>query len=217
MHSAKRYERLLKAHGAPASGRANAQPQGGLATPNSSSKRPSKKRKAPATANSDDDEDVKPNVAEAKAKTEDAEDDGVQVKTETKPDVKVKQEQPIALSDGSYMINAIPGVSSSGERGGGDGNGDDDLCLLCTTEQTNGYEPVVQNGGPPGSANHPIAGFHSFDYAANMNFHPQTMITRSEGPEPNHFSNSAWLPRPEPHQFYWGMVQHWSSENGHQA
>ena len=137
-----------------------------------------------------------------------------EVKDEFKDEFKPKKEKTESLDNGSSIPHTIPEAPQDGENGGGD----NDLCLLCTTEQPNGYVPVVNSAGASQPANYPIAEIHSFDYATNMNFHPQTMIaTTSEGLELNDFAGSAWLPHPESQHFYWGMVPHETSENGHQA
>lgn len=214
--SAKRYERLLKAHGVPTGGgnRANtpaagsAGPAGALKAGPKRGAAAAKKRKTAPSPDTDDEEDVKLNLnSEAEKDTKKG------VKKAAKKVTKTKKEKAEVAGDddGSSILNTIPEAPQVGE-----GGGDDDLCLLCTAEQANGYVPAaVDNGGASQPAN-PIAGIHSFDYAANMNFHPQTMIPASDGPKLN-YTGSPWLPHAESQHFYWNMVQHETSENGHQA
>ncbi|KAK1772504.1 hypothetical protein QBC33DRAFT_510361 [Phialemonium atrogriseum] len=211
--AAKRYERLLKAHGvAPGGGnRANtAGPKSAGTSP--APKRAAAKKRKMASADSDDDEDVKPEDLSFKIETEAKKPAKATAKTTAKKESKAKKEkiEVEVYHDGSSILNTIPEAPPQvGESGG-----EDDPCLLCTTEQANGYASAFDNGGASKLSNS-IAGIHSFDYAANMNFHPQTMMTASEDHKPD-FTGSAWLPTPEPHHFYWGMVHHESSDNGHQ-
>ncbi|KAI1139712.1 hypothetical protein F5Y05DRAFT_411898 [Hypoxylon sp. FL0543] len=200
--AAKRYERLMKAHGISASGGVKKEKE-----PKDSKdgiKRPSKKRKLAAVDEEAGDVD-EPIKAEVKG----------EVKTEDSIAVKAEQENA-----GGGATAAVPTVASTNEatpmaatvqpsispstNAQNDEDDDEVLVISATEKRDDGYGSVYSNGGHHHSHTHShshspapmIPGIHSFDYAANIGFPPQMSTpTRIASPNtlPFGFPPNAWM------------------------
>ncbi|KAF3070555.1 hypothetical protein GL218_00708 [Daldinia childiae] len=202
--AAKRYERLMKAHGIGTAGGT-----GGVKKESKDSKdgvktrTPSKKRKLAAV-----DEDA--GDADEPVKTE------VKGEVKTEDSIAVKAEQ----ENGCGATAAIPGVTSTNEapptsqpdispstNAQNDDDDDEVLVISATERRDDGSSvPVYGSGGHHHSYSHPhspapiIPGVHSFDYGANMTFPQQmpmsTTTTRMPSPHnslPYGFPSGTWI------------------------
>ncbi|KAK6955310.1 hypothetical protein Daesc_002943 [Daldinia eschscholtzii] len=180
--AAKRYERLMKAHGIGTAGGA-----GGVKKESKDSKdgvktrSPNKKRKLAAIDEDAGDED-EPIKTEVKG----------EVKTEDSVTVKAEQE------NGGGATAIVPGVTSANEVAStgqpntslstsvqNDDEDDEVLVISATERRDDGGVPVYGSGGHHHSHSHShphspapiVPGIHSFDYAANMTFPQQMTMT----------------------------------------
>ncbi|KAI1461076.1 hypothetical protein F4805DRAFT_477470 [Annulohypoxylon moriforme] len=209
--AAKRYERLMKAHGIGSVGslkKESKDSKEGVKTRTT----PSKKRKLAAVDEDAGDVD-EPIKKEIKG----------EVKTEDSIAVKAEQENgssAVALASGAVPINGIapPGqTSSSPSSNARNDEDDDDVLVICATEKRDDGSVPVYGGGHHHSYSHShspapmIPGIHSFDYTANIGFPqqiqlpaPTTTMRMSSPPNPlpYGFPPSTWIyPHHETHNY----------------
>ncbi|KAI0850127.1 hypothetical protein F5Y00DRAFT_268621 [Daldinia vernicosa] len=178
--AAKRYERLMKAHGIGTAGGVGGVKKESKDTKDGIKTRtPNKKRKLAAVDEDAGDAD-EPVKAEIKG----------EVKTEDSIAVKAEQE------NGCGATAAVPGVNEAAPTSQADtspstnaqnDDDDDEVLVISATERRDdgGGVSVYGSGGHHHSYSHPhspapiIPGIHSFDYAANMTFPQQTTTMRT--------------------------------------
>ncbi|XDG02935.1 hypothetical protein ABKA04_002550 [Annulohypoxylon sp. FPYF3050] len=207
--AAKRYERLMKAHGISNGGSVKKETKDskeGVKTRAT----PSKKRKLAAVDEDagDVDEPVKKEI-KGEVKTEDS--------------IAVKAEQENSVSAMATAPGATPtnGIAPSGQVGSSPSTNaqndedDDDVLVICATEKRDDGGVPVYGGGHHHSHSHShspapmIPGIHSFDYAANIGFPQQfpipTTTTRMSSPPnsiPYGYPPSTWIyPHHETHNY----------------
>ncbi|ORY64472.1 uncharacterized protein BCR38DRAFT_485618 [Pseudomassariella vexata] len=159
--AAKRYERLLRAHGIANGGTSSKTPvkkEDGPATPATLTKKPrtTKKRKLAAVDENAGD------VDEPKVKGE--------VKSEDASTVKLEQGNGVLASIPAAVSNSFeetPAAVAAAD--------DDDVLLISATERRPNSIPACSSSGDHHHSPNPmIPGCHSFDCAANMGFSTQT-------------------------------------------
>ncbi|KAI1210580.1 uncharacterized protein F4807DRAFT_466961 [Annulohypoxylon truncatum] len=207
--AAKRYERLMKAHGigsASSVKKESKDSKEGVKTRAT----PSKKRKLAAVDEDagDVDEPVKKEIKG-------------EVKTEDSIAVKAEQENggsATTIALGATSINGIASVgqaSSSPSTNAQNDEDDDEVLVICATEKRDDGNVPVYGGGHHHSHSHShspapmIPGIHSFDYAANVGFPQQfptpTATARMSSPHNSHpygFPPSTWIyPHHETHNY----------------
>ncbi|KAI1411735.1 hypothetical protein F5Y13DRAFT_200713 [Hypoxylon sp. FL1857] len=199
--AAKRYERLMKAHGIGTSGGAKAEPRD---SKEGVKRAPNKKRKLAAVDEDAGDLD-EPVKTEVKG----------EVKTEDPIAVKAEQENaggaggatatiPGALpATGTAPVLATAQPSASPSTNAQNDEDDDEVLVISATEKRDdAYAPVYGSGDHHHTHSHShspapiIPGIHSFDYAANIGF-PQQMAAparmASHSPLPYGFHPTAWM------------------------
>ncbi|KAI1086159.1 hypothetical protein F5B19DRAFT_480242 [Rostrohypoxylon terebratum] len=207
--AAKRYERLMKAHGINNSGSVKKETKDskeGVKTRATSSK----KRKLAAVDEDagDVDEPVKKEIKG-------------EVKTEDLIAVKAEQENGVSAMASAPSVTPTNGItplgpsSSSPSANAQNDEDDDDVLVICATEKRDDGGVPVYGGGHHHSHSHShspapmIPGIHSFDYAANIGFPPQfptpTTTARMSSPPnslPYGYPPSPWIyPHHETHSY----------------
>ncbi|KAI1381472.1 hypothetical protein F4677DRAFT_440688 [Hypoxylon crocopeplum] len=208
--AAKRYERLMKAHGITTPGGASGLKKEAKDSKDGIKPRTPKKRKlAEVDENAGDvDEPVKTEVKG-------------EVKTEDSIAVKAEQEN----GGGATAATAVPGAppvdgaapvdqssTSPSANAQNDDDDDDEVFVICATEKRDDGGASAYNGsGHHHTHSHShspapmIPGIHSFDYAANMGF-PQQMSTptrmaSSTNSLPYEFTPNPWMYPHDAHGF----------------
>ncbi|KAI0131227.1 hypothetical protein F4814DRAFT_445368 [Daldinia grandis] len=198
--AAKRYERLMKAHGIGTAGGA-----GGVKKESKDSKdgvktRTPKKRKLAAVDEyaGDADEPVKTEIKG-------------EVKTEDSIAVKAEQENGCGATAAVSGVAPVNEAAPTGQpdtspstNAQNDDEDDEVLVISATERRDDGSVPVYGSGGGGGghhhSYSHPhspapiVPGIHSFDYAANMTFPQQmTRMPSSHNSLPYGFPPGTWI------------------------
>ncbi|KAI2473354.1 hypothetical protein F4781DRAFT_427371 [Annulohypoxylon bovei var. microspora] len=206
--AAKRYERLMKAHGIMSTSslkKESKDSKEGVKTRTT----PNKKRKLAAVDEDAGDVD-EPIKKEVKG----------EVKTEDSIAVKAEQENCVvanAVVSRATPVNGIAPMvqpSSSPSTNAQNDEDDDDVLVICATEKRGDDSVPVYGGGHHHSHSHShstapmIPGIHSFDYAANIGFpsqFPTPTPTRMSSPPnslPYGFPPSTWIyPHHETHGY----------------
>ncbi|KAI1084489.1 hypothetical protein F5B20DRAFT_568404 [Whalleya microplaca] len=191
--AAKRYERLMKAHGiAPGSSSTSLKKESKDSKDGVKTRAPNKKRKLAAVDEDagDIDEPVKKEI-KGEVKYEDA----AIVKAEL-------ENSGVAPAIGTTPANAPtpqPGTPTPSSNAQNDD--DDELLLICATEKRDeGHVPVYGGGHHHSHSHSPaptIPGIHSFDYAANMAFPqqitPASRMASSHNSLPYGFPAGNWM------------------------
>ncbi|KAI0884758.1 uncharacterized protein GGS22DRAFT_188968 [Annulohypoxylon maeteangense] len=212
--AAKRYERLMKAHGisSPSSVKKESKDsKEGVKTRAT----PSKKRKLAAVDEDAGDVD-EPIKKEIKG----------EVKTEDPIAVKAEQENSSSASTIAPGVTSVNGIAPTGQTNASPSTNaqndedDDDVLVICATEKRDDSSGLVYGGGHHHSHSHlhshshshspapMIPGIHSFDYPANTAFPqqfptPTTPATMSPNPLPYGFSPNTWIyPHHETHSYH---------------
>ncbi|KAI0162874.1 hypothetical protein BJ166DRAFT_280471 [Pestalotiopsis sp. NC0098] len=215
--AAKRYERLMKAHGIGPNGinGGNTPKKPAVKKEKGAAKSPAKKRKLEEVDENagDEDEPVKNEHIKGEVKSED-------VKCEVKFEdaTNVKSEQGNGGATFSTMAAPISTQSSSQVV---DDDDDDDVLVVSETQRSSSGNVSAYGGDHHHhhmhmSAQH-IPGIHSFDYAANMGYPVQTaptptttsmmrpMMARpsSGNPLPYGFAPSPYAHTHDGHNYFW--------------
>ncbi|KAI0378363.1 hypothetical protein F5Y04DRAFT_283877 [Hypomontagnella monticulosa] len=204
--AAKRYERLMKAHGITTSGGVvgvKKETKDSKDSKDGIKRTPNKKRKL-ATVDEDAgdiDEPVKTEI-KGEVKTEDL----MAVKTEQESGVGATAAVPNAAAGNGTPLVGQPSTSPSAGAQNNDDD-DDEVLVVCATEKRNDANaPVYGGGGHHHHHSHShshshspapmIPGIHSFDHAANIGFPPQmapSMRMTSTDSLPYGFPPAAWM------------------------
>ncbi|OTB05372.1 hypothetical protein M426DRAFT_21966 [Hypoxylon sp. CI-4A] len=206
--AAKRYERLMKAHGITGTG--SLKKESGDTKEGVKTRTPNKKRKLAAVDEDAGDVD-EPIKTEIKG----------EVKTEDSIAVKAEQENT-GVGSAPFMMHGPaphggvpfmgqPGMSPSTKTQNDEDDDDDVLVISATEKRDDGGNVPVYGGGGGGGHHHShshshshspapmIPGIHSFDYAANMGFPSQippptaTRMTPSHSSLPYGYSPTPWM------------------------
>ncbi|KAI0008455.1 hypothetical protein F4779DRAFT_618556 [Xylariaceae sp. FL0662B] len=190
--AAKRYERLMKAHGIAPGSSASVKKESKDTKEPAKSRAPNKKRKLAAVDEDagDIDEPVKSEV-KGEVKNEDA----ITVKAEL-------ENSGVAPAPGTTPANApTPQPGTATPSSSAQNDDDDEIFLICATEKRDDGHVPVYGGGHHYSHSHSptpaIPGIHSFDYAANMGFPqqmtPATRMAPSHNSLPYGFPAGNWM------------------------
>ncbi|KAF7539898.1 hypothetical protein G7054_g1758 [Neopestalotiopsis clavispora] len=217
--AAKRYERLMKAHGIGPNGIA-----GSSASPKKTAvkkekgagKPPAKKRKLEEVDENagDEDEPVKDEDIKGEVKSE--------VKCEVKFEDAMNVKSEYGNGGGVAMTElSAPNSTLSSTIQGNDGSDDDDVLVVSATERSSsGNVPAYgsdhhHHHHMSMSTHQHIPSIHSFDYAANLGYPiqttptqtmmPTTMVSRSSSgnPLPYGFAPSPYAHSHDGHHFFW--------------